>query len=609
MVWNPVTFRSISRSGLLISCLAGCGGHGSSAPTTSLPLVTSEERPGANDGVDYVVSAAQILTNDPDHPTAEAIAIDGDTIVAVGTVEALKPMIGVGTKRIELGKLAISPGLVDAHGHLYGLGLALDGIDLKGATTEAAAVDAVNAGASRFGATEWITGRGWDQTRFPKAAWPSRSTLDAAFPGRAIYLRRVDGHAAWVSSTALAAAHITAATKDPAGGKIMRDAKGNPTGILVDNALDLIENVMPAPTPEIRERRIRAAAQIAIADGLTGVDEMGIEPETADVYAHLAASNQLPLHVYAFLDGTKPATIARIATPPGPPVGRFTLRGVKYFADGALGSRGARLYKPYADEPKSSGLWVTTPDQLAANTNLAVSQGWQVAVHAIGDAAVGAVLDGFLAAQTKAGRTDQRLRVEHAQIVRPDDFEKFIKSHAIASMQPTHATSDMRWAEQRIGGTRIRSAYAWRQVLKRDIPLAFGSDFPIEDVSPLLGIYAAVTRQDANGQPADGWYRDQSVTFPEALAAFTSGAAYAQFEDATRGRIAPGFKADLTVYAAPLAGDISLLKNKVVATIVDGDVVYDPEQRFAESTRQPKHFDFTGTELNGANRSPQEPHN
>ncbi|HEY4181704.1 MAG TPA: amidohydrolase [Kofleriaceae bacterium] len=592
-------FRSISRSGLLISCLAGCGSsQGPSTTTPPPPLVSSDERPGANDGVDYLVTASQIVTNDPEHPTATAIAIDGDTIVGVGAPEDLAKLVGHGTQRVVLDG-AISPGLVDAHAHLYGLGLALDGVLLKETISEADAISAVKADVTRFGPTEWITGRGWDQTRWPKAAWPTKETLDAAFPNRATYLRRVDGHAAWCSSAALAAAHITRDTKDPAGGKIMRDAKGNPTGVLVDNALDLVENVMPAATPEMRERRIRAAAQLAIAAGITGVDEMGIEPETADVYARLAAANHLPLHVYAFLDGSKPAVIAGLSTPPVASTNRLTVRGVKFFADGALGSRGARLFKPYDDEPKSSGLWVTTPEQLAANIDLAVAHGWQVAVHAIGDAAVGSVLDGFIAAETKAGSTDQRLRVEHAQVVRPEDFEKFVRAHAIASMQPTHATSDMRWAEQRIGKQRIRGAYAWRTMLDRSIPLAFGSDFPIEEVSPILGLYAATTRQDADGSPAAGWYPEQRLTFAEALAAFTSGAAYAQFEETTRGRIAPGFKADLTIYALPLAGDKSLLKNKVVATIVDGEVVYDPEQHFAAPAKKPKTFDFIGLPLQG----------
>ncbi|CAN5890271.1 amidohydrolase [soil metagenome] len=581
MVWRPVTFRSISRSGLLISCLAGCGGHSSSATTPPPTLVTSEEHPGANDGVDLIITAAQIVTNDPEHPTAAALAIDGDTIIAVGTELELAPLAGRGTRRIALDHLAVSPGLIDAHAHLYGLGLSLDGIDLRGAATEAAAIASLKSGASRFGATEWITGRGWDQTRWPTTAWPTKESLDAALPGRAIYLRRVDGHAAWCSSAALGAAHITRDTKDPAGGKIMRDAKGNPTGVLVDNALDLVEAALPVATADVRERRIRVAAQLAVAAGITGVDEMGIESETADVYARLAAANQLPLHVYAFLDGTKKDVLDRLSTPPASPVGRFTLRGVKFFADGALGSRGARLFTPYNDEPKSSGLWVTTPAVLAANIDLAVSHGWQVAVHAICDAAVAIVLDGCIAAQTKAGRADQRLRVEHAQIVRASDFERFVSSRSIASMQPTHATSDMRWAEQRIGKQRIVGAYAWRTMLDKSIRLAYGSDFPVEDVAPLLGIYAAVTRQDARGTPAAGWYPEQRLTFAEALAAFTSGAAYAQFEEATRGRIAAGFKADLTVYALPLAGDNSLLTNTIVATLVDGEVVYDPGQHFA----------------------------
>lgn len=330
---------------------------------------------------------------------------------------------------------------------------------------------------------------------------------------------------------------------------------------------------MPPATAAVRERRIRAAAQQAIAAGITGVHEMGIEDATADVYVKLATAHQLPLRVYAFLAGD-PAHLERLGTAPKPAVDRFVMRGVKFFADGALGSRGARLFEPYVDDPNNRGLWVTEPAQLSAAVEAAVAHGWQVAIHAIGDAGVGSVLDAYLAAE-RAHPGDHRLRVEHTQVIAPPDIARMVAAHAIASMQPTHATSDMPWAEQRIGARRILGAYAWRTMLDQGIPLAAGSDFPVEDVAPLLGIYAAVTRQDAKGNPAGGWYPAQKLTLDEAIAAFTTGAAFAEGAEATRGMLRVGRPADLTIYDRALAADRTLLDTHVDFTIVEGDVVFD----------------------------------
>jgi predicted amidohydrolase YtcJ len=288
---------------------------------------------------------------------------------------------------------------------------------------------------------------------------------------------------------------------------------------------------------------------------------MGIEKETAAVYRKLAAENRLPLRVYAYLLGDPAHVDTQLADKPEPPVGRFTMNGVKFFIDGALGSRGARLYQPYDDDPSNSGLWVTEPAQLTHAVDVAVAHGWQTAIHAIGDAGVGAVLDAY------EKHPGLRLRVEHTQIIAPKDVPRMVKSQAIASMQPTHATSDMPWAEARVGKERIKGAYAWRTMLNNKIPLTFGSDFPVEEVSPLLGLHAAVTRTDTKGQPAGGWYADQRMSLDEAVAGFTTGAAYAAFVDG-----AP--HADLTIYDGKLDAT-SLLERKVAMTIVDGKVVYD----------------------------------
>jgi predicted amidohydrolase YtcJ len=331
----------------------------------------------------------------------------------------------------------------------------------------------------------------------------------------------------------------------------------------------------PEPTPEMREKRLVAAAAVAIAAGLAGVHEMGIDEATAAAYRKLAAAHQLPLRVHAYL--SVPEKLERLATPPEPPTGRFDMRGVKIYADGALGSRGARLYEPYSDDPKNRGLWRAEPAALTRAVDAAVSGGWQVAIHAIGDAAVGAVIDAFAAAD-KAHPGDHRLRIEHNQVIAAKDVPRMAAAHAIASMQPTHATSDMPWAEARLGPERIKGAYAWRTMLDHRIPFAAGSDFPVEQVPPILGLYAAVTRQDAKGMPAGGWYPEQRMTLSEAIDGFTRGAAYAEASEASRGVLAVGRHADLTVFSGKLAPDRSLLDLRVDYTIVDGEIVYQREQ-------------------------------
>ena len=562
MVSKPVTCSSIWRLALRISwaALVACGAAGKGVPHRD---------------ADLVLVGGDVRTMDLAHPHATAVAVTGETIAAVGSDADVQPWIGKHTQVIELRGRTLTPGLVDAHCHLYELGQDLEQVSVRDAASADDAARIVSDAAKTRPANAWVLGRGWDQNKWPGQQFPSAATLDPiAHP---VLLERVDGHAIWVNTRALQLAGITAETKDPAGGRIVRDDKGAPTGVLVDNATELVYGKLPKATPEERERRIRAAADIAIAHGLTGIHEMGIEDATADVYMRLADGGHLPLRVYAFLLGD-PAHLDRLATPPGPRHGNFQMRGVKFFADGALGSRGARLYADYDDAPGSRGLWVTDPDVLARSVDAAVAHQWQVAIHAIGDAGVGSVLDAYLAAEAKHPG-EKRLRVEHLQILAPDDLPRLVKSHAIASMQPTHATSDMPWAEARIGAKRILGAYAWRTVLDAGVPLAFGSDFPVEQVNPLLGIYAAITRQDAKGNPPNGWYPAQRMSLDEALAAFTRGAAYAEFAEAQRGTIAVGHDADLTVFAHTLAPTTMLLNESVQLTIVGGKIVYQRPPR------------------------------
>jgi predicted amidohydrolase YtcJ len=523
---------------------------------------------------DVALIHGDLWTMDPARPRAQAVAWKGERVIAVGDDAAVRAVTGPATRVIDLHGRAASPGLVDAHCHLYGLGADLENVSVRGLGSEAETVAAMAAAAKGRPAGEWLIGRGWDQNRWPGQKFPTTKLLDAAVGDRPVVLQRIDGHAFWVNSAALRLAGITKATKDPAGGKILRGPGGQPTGVLLDNAEALVASKQPPATPELRAKRLRAASAVAVAAGLTGIHDMGIEEETAAAYEQLAAAHQLPLHVHAFLSA--PADNARLATPPRPAVGRFEMTGVKLYADGALGSRGARLYAPYSDDPGNVGLWRTDPQAIQAAVEAAVAGGWQVGIHAIGDAAVGAVIDAYLAAN-RAHPGDHRLRIEHAQIVAAKDVPRIVEAHAIASMQPTHATSDMPWAEARVGAQRITGAYAWRTMMEHHIPVAGGSDFPVEQVAPLLGIYAAVTRQDSKGMPAGGWYPQQKMTLSEALGAFTTGAAYAGKAEATRGALAVGKAADITVYSGALAPDHSLLELQIDYTIVDGEIVYQRE--------------------------------
>ena len=578
MVSKPVISNSISRSVSLLSALAAaCGGKpapGAPPPVApTAPTATAEA--AARDAPDVVMLGGDLWTMDPQHPRAAAVAWRGDLIVAVGDDAQIRALAGPSTRVIDLHGRSATPGLVDAHCHLYGLGGDLENVSVRELPSEAATVAVMADAAKQRAAGDWLIGRGWDQNRWPGQQFPTRAKLDAAISDRPVLLTRIDGHAIWVNSVALRAAGITRATKDPAGGKIVRDAKGEPTGVLIDNAEGLVFAVQPEATPEQRAQRIRAAAAVAIAAGLTGVHDMGIEEATADAYRGLATAHQLPLRVHAYM--TAPASLDRLKTAPAAATGRFVMPGVKFYADGALGSRGARLYAPYTDDPKNIGLWRTEPAALTRGVEAAVAGGWEVAIHAIGDAGVGSVIDAYLAAD-KAHPGDHRLRIEHTQVIAERDVPRMAAAHAIASMQPTHATSDMPWAEKRLGPQRVKGAYAWRTMLDNHIPFAAGSDFPVEAVPPILGLYAAVTRQDAKGMPAGGWYPEQRMTLSEAIDGFTRGAAYAEGAEASRGVLAAGRHADLTVFDGKLAPDHSLLDLKVDYTIVDGEIVYQREQ-------------------------------
>ena len=502
-----------------------------------------------------------------------AVYTDGGVIRKIGLASDLRaahPNASV----VDASGATILPGLTDAHGHLYGLGLALDTVSL----VQTKSFDEVLARVKERAATtpkgDWIIGRGWDQNDWPVKEFPTAAQIDAAVPDHPVFLRRIDGHAAVANTAALRAAGVTAASKDPEGGRIIRDAAGNPTGTFIDAAMDLVEEHIPAPSAAQRKARVLAAAQNIAAHGLTEMHDAGIDATTIAAVRELIDEKRFPIRVYAMLGDN--AELLRTWFAQGPLLdygGRLTVRSVKLYADGALGSRGAALLEPYTDDPGNSGLMLARPEHIEDVARRGRAAGFQINTHAIGDRGVRNVIESY----ARAGVVpNDRYRVEHLQVIAPEDVPKLVERGIIASMQPTHATSDMYWAEARLGPERVKGAYAWRTILDARGRLALGSDFPVEEVNPFFGIYAAVTRQDQEGKPPGGWYPTQRLTLAEAIRGFTLDAAWAAFEEGSRGTIEVGKLADFTIvegdlYAMPAT---ELYKARVRATVVGGDVVY-----------------------------------
>lgn len=517
-----------------------------------------------------VVVARRIHTNDPARPFATAMVVRGERIAFVGDEPSARAFAASDALIDRFPDATVVPGLVDAHGHLSSLGRALSIVSLDGlkdASEVAGPLVAAPPGAFQG---EWLLGRGWDQNDWSDKRFPHRRVLDEAKPGVPIFLNRVDGHAAWVSSAALAKAGITKDTKDPEGGRIERDERGEPTGVLVDNAIDLVSARIPPPTKEELERRLKVALETCARLGLTAVHDAGMERATFEVLQRWDLGGLLPIRVYAMADGQSPGWEEFVGRGlfKG---GLLELRAVKLLADGALGSRGAALHAPYTDAPTSRGLLLLSPEELERRARAFDERGFQVAIHAIGDRANTLVIELL----SKLDR-QHRHRVEHLQVLRADDVTRLAESGLVASMQPTHATSDMPWAEARLGKERLTHAYAWRAVLDAKVPLAFGSDFPVEHPNPLLGLYAARTRQDATGAPAGGWTPSQKLSGAEALRAFTEGGAFASHAEGRRGRLSEGFDADFTVLPVDPVDDPpgGLLSAKVLLTVVRGVDVY-----------------------------------
>lgn len=554
----------------------------------------------------------------PGFKEASVIAVRNGKIIGVGEDELLARRTAT-TMVHDLHGGYVIPGLRDAHGHLGELGAKLNQRICDLSETNDSLEDVVRAFETWVKVNkrdlkpgEPLEGHGWDESKWKSYTQPSAEELEKAIkaghnfegdenkgfkavpaslpdstelldqiaPDNPVVLRRVDGHMAWVNHKALDLAKITKDTFNPPGGRILRDKNNEPTGVLVDTAIELVAAALPKKPDDERireaEEDLVAAAQACAMAGLVEVHDASVGMTEELALRHLAKSGRLPIRVYAMVSGGQQELAERLSRP-GPmkeALGdRLTIRAVKLFADGAMGSHGALLQKPYADDPAATGLRTLSKDEIATVAALCLKNGWQLCIHAIGDQANRDVLDVY--EKVLGNQRGLRWRVEHAQLVDKADWGRFAKLGVIASMQPTHATSDMRWAEQRLGKDRLEGAYAWRSLLEAGAHLAFGSDFPVESERPALGLYAAVTRQDKDGKPDGGWLPKERLTPEQALAAFTEGPAYASFAEDRRGRIAIGMDADFTVFSEdPLellaSSPKKLLEAQVVGTFVGG---------------------------------------
>jgi predicted amidohydrolase YtcJ len=469
------------------------------------------------------------------------------------------------------------PGLIDGHGHVLGLGQNLSQVDLRESSSEAQAVAKTAAFAKANPQAQWILGRGWNQVLWPSQQFPGKQLLDEVIKDKPVWLSRVDGHAGWANSKALQLAGISKDSIDPPGGQIIRDANGEPTGVLIDNAMLMLEKQIPAINEAERVSALNAAFAHLLSLGITSTHDAGIDAANLATYQQLRQAKQLPVRLYPMLSATDPALEAWLkAGPIDDPLDLLDVRSVKIYGDGALGSRGAALLAPYSDKPKETGLLVTQPDKLTAVMKLTIDAGFQANVHAIGDYANQLALDRFESLQTEVQRKAGRHRIEHAQIVAPKDLPRFAKLHVLPSMQPTHATSDKNMAGDRLGVARLRGAYAWRSLVDDGNRIVGGSDYPVELANPFFGIHAAVTRQDQQNQPAGGWLPEQKLTLVEALRSFTVDAAYGAFQDQSMGSLAPGMWADFILVDRDIVkvAPEQLWQTKVLATYVGGELKY-----------------------------------
>ncbi|HKS04992.1 MAG TPA: amidohydrolase [Gemmatimonadaceae bacterium] len=531
--------------------------------------------PAAQDPADLLIVGGKVYTSDTAQWNAEAIAVKQGRVVFVGSRRDAMAYRGDSTQVEDVNGATVVAGIVDAHAHVANLGLR--GIDLMGTQTYDEIVQMIAERAKTTPKGEWILGRGWDQNDWPEKAFPTHQKLSAAVPDHPVALTRVDGHALLVNATAMRAAKLTASTRSPEGGQIEK-ANGAPTGVLIDNAMGLVRGVIPAPTGQQMRDAILAAQEQMVRWGLTGVHDAGASALAMDAYQALGREGKLSARYYIMLSDDAALLKEWFARAPaiGEYDGHLWVRMIKSYMDGALGSRGAALLAPYSDDAKNVGLLRTTPEHIQELAGQALQHGYQLGVHAIGDRANQLVLDAFEAALKANPKPDHRFRVEHSQILDPKDIPRFKSLGVIPSMQASHQTSDMYWAGDRLGDTRLKGAYAWHALIESGVIIPNGSDFPVEKVNPLISFHSSISRQDEKNWPAGGWRPEERMTRDQALLSMTLWPAMAAFQESELGTLTVGKRADFVV----LDQDImtipaeQVLATKVLTTYVGGKAVY-----------------------------------
>ncbi len=515
---------------------------------------------------------------------AQAIAVRGDRIQAIGKDAEISALKGPDTKVVDLGGRFVMPGLNDAHVHLAGAGFQKQTVDLSGVKSLSEFRDRIRARVDIAGPGEWITGAGWDETKWPVKALPSRWDVDEVTTDHPVFLERTDGHIAVANTRALQLASVTLASKDPAGGQIDRDVTGQPTGILRESARDAVTAVIPLPTHDQRRKAIEVALQEVTSFGVTSIQDNSTW-EDFQIYEEIQKEGKLGTRITEWLSFRTPLDKLREERAAHSSSDNWLRTGMlKGFMDGSLGSRTAALLEPYADDPKNIGLPQFEGAELDEMTKERVEEGFQIGFHAIGDKGVQMALDAFADAEKEAqakrlkasdGTDNFRLRIEHAQVTTPAQILRFKQLKVIASMQPSHLLTDMNWAQSRLGPQRAAHSYAWAELLKQGVVLAFGTDYPVESVSPFRGLYAAVTRKSEDGKKE--YFPEQKLTIEQAIAAYTSGSAFAEFAEKDKGTLEVGKLADFAVLDRDIAAvsPEKILGAKVLRTVVGGKTVYE----------------------------------
>ncbi len=553
---------------------ASCSGDGSAGVGAASPGAPAGVRPA-----DLVVVNARVWTGDRSRPAAEAVAVAGDRIAVVGSRAEIDAVCGPNTRVVDAAGRFLMPGFSDAHIHLMTGGAQLDSVDLKDAASPEEFARRIGERARALAKGEWVLGGNWDEQAWPGAPLPTREMVDALTPDTPVFVNRYDEHMSLANSAALRLAGVTARTPDPPGGMIVRDANGNPTGILKDAAQGYVYKVIPAPSRDQRVRTLKRALAHMASLGVTSVQDMGPDPDDVALYRELAAAGELTTRIRA-VPGELAVARRLAGAAKAPDLPFLSIGGAKGFADGSLGSTTAYFFAPYSDAPGSTGLLADEMqplDQMRARLVSIDKAGEQLCIHAIGDRAISMVLDLFADVVKANGPRDRRPRIEHSQHVAPADFDRYATLGVIASVQPYHAIDDGKWAEKRIGPERAKTTYAFRSFADHGVTLAFGSDWPVAPLDPVQGIYAAVTRATLDGKRPGGWVPEQKVSVTQALEAYTTGAAYSEFMEKEKGSVAPGKLADLVLLAADpfKVAPESLRDIRVDLTVAGGKVVYE----------------------------------